>query len=292
MNVRMPPPASAVDFPVCPVNGIHTWVMDAAWHCRKMGLNAAEAVRLIHTHDGSLRRNLQPREAVDAVEKAFSAKLDSSVRFERVPELPTWNAVETARLHREMGTTNQDMIDASPERDLESFHPRGILERLFPDPDGLICIGESAYSFLTAPLRDHSRLRQKQFITPAFMLSTHGETKTGKLSMHAKSNTGPRRFIVCDFDEPAPEQHPSIIMHLTRFRPLTMALSSGGRSLHAWFPTTTSIEDDRLFWRLCIGLGADPALFRNPSQFVRMPNATRDNGNRQSVVFFNPPSQQ
>jgi len=265
--------------------------MDAAWHCRKIGVNAGEAVRLIQSYDGSLRRHLQPREAEDAVEKAYNAKLDPSVKFERPPELPAWNATETARLHRDTKATAQHLIDASPEQDLESFHPRGILERLFPDPAGLLCIGESAFSFLTAPLADHRNLRSKQFITPAFMLATYGETQGGKLSMHAKSNTGPRRFIVCDFDEPPPEQHPAIIMHLAKFRPLTMALSSGGKGFHAWFPTTTSIEDDRLFWRLCIGLGADPALFRNHSQFVRMPNGTRDNGNRQSVVYLNPEAQ-
>jgi hypothetical protein len=274
--------------PPPPIDGIHTWLMDAAWHCRKTGIDAGEAVRFIQSHDGTLRRHLQPREAADAVERAYSAKLDPSVRFERIPELPEWNAKETARLYQESGTTVQDLIDASPEEDLESFHPRGILERLFPDPIGLVCIGESAYSFLTAPLKDHRRLREKQFITPAFMLATHGETQSGKLSMHAKSNTGPRRFIVCDFDSPPPEQHPAIIAHLDKFRPLTMALSSGGKSLHAWFPTTASIEDDRLFWRLCIGLGADPALFRNHSQFVRMPNGTRDNGNRQPVIYLNP----
>ena len=276
------------DFPLPPANGIHTWVMDYAWHCRKIGINAGEAVKLIQSYDGSLRRHLKPREAADAVEKAYSAKLDPSVRFERPPELPSWNSAETARLHRDMSTTVDSLIDSSPEQDLESFHPRGILERLFPDPDGLVCIGESAFTFLTAPLRDHRHLMGKQFITPAFMLATYGETQDGKLSMHAKSNTGPRRFIVCDFDEPAPEQHPAIIMHLAKFRPLVMALSSGNKSLHAWFPTTTSIEDDRLFWRLCIGLGADPALFRNHSQFVRLPNGTRDNGNRQAVVYFNP----
>lgn len=275
------------EFPQPPINGIHAWTLEAAWYYRKMGINAGEAVRLIQAFDGTMRRHLQPREAADAVEKAYNAKLDPSVRFDRPPELPSWNSTETARLHRETKTTLQDLIDASPEQDLDSFHPRGIIERLFPDPDGLVCIGESAFKFLTAPLKDHRHLRQKQFITPAFMLATHGETQGGKLSMHAKSNTGPRRFIVCDFDEPAPEQHPAIITHLSKFRPLTMALSSGGKSLHAWFPTTASIEDDRLFWRLCIGLGADPALFRNHSQFVRMPNGTRDNGKRQSVVYLN-----
>jgi hypothetical protein len=213
--------------------------------------------------------------------------MDPSIKFERPPELPPWNQKETARI-AESGITIEDMTRESPDTDPASYHPHGILQRLFPDPAGLLCVGESAYRFLTAPLEDHKYLRQKQFITPAYMLSVFGETHEGRKSMHCKANTGPRRYIVCDFDSPPPAHHPAIIMHLAKFRPLTLALSSGGKSLHAWFPTTKSIEDDRLFWRLCIGLGADPALFRNHSQFVRMPNGTRDNGNRQTVVYFNP----
>ena len=109
--------------------------------------------------------------------------------------------------------------------------------------------------------------------------------------MHAKSNTGPRRFIVCDFDEPSPEQHPAIIMHLSKFRPLTMALSSGGKGLHAWFPTTTSIEDDRLFWRLCIGLGADPACsaITHNSSACRTEHATTASASPSYISTSTPP---
>jgi hypothetical protein len=274
--------------PPPPIDGIHTWLMSAAWHCRKSGVDTGEAVRFIQSHEGTLRRHLQPREAADAVERAYSAKLDSSIKFERIPELPEWNSRETARLYQEAGTTVQDLIDASPVQNPASIDPREILEQLFPDPAGLLCIGESKYKFLTASLKEHDRLDEKQFVTPAFMSAIHGETLEGKLSMHSKANTGERRFIVCDFDSPPPEEHAAIIAHLDGFRPLTMALSSGGKSLHAWFPVTGSIEDDRLFWRLCIALGADPALFRNHSQFVRLPNGTRDNGKPQSVIYLNP----
>jgi hypothetical protein len=106
--------------------------------------------------------------------------------------------------------------------------------------------------------------------------------------MHTKMNTGSRRFIVCDFDVPPPEQHPAIIHHLAKFRPLSLVVSSGGKGLHAWFPVTGSEQDDRLFWRICIGLGADPALYRNRSQFVRFPNGIRGNGKRQAVIYFDP----
>ena len=36
-----------------------------------------------------------------------------------------------------------------------------------------------------------------------------------------------------------------------------------------------------------VSLGADRATWTR-SQFVRMPDGTRDNGNRQAVYFFNP----
>jgi hypothetical protein len=41
------------------------------------------------------------------------------------------------------------------------------------------------------------------------------------------------------------------------------------------------------FMRYAVMLGADRATWTR-SQFVRMPDGTRDNGNRQTVYFFNP----
>lgn len=275
-------------FPQPPRDGINDWLMKAAWHCRKSGMDAGEAARHLQSYDGTLRRQLRKKEVERAIERVYAAKLDASIKFERIPELPEWNSKETARLYRENGTTVQDLVDASPVSSPASIDPREILEQLFPDPAGLLCIGESKYKFLTATLKEHDRLNEKQFVTPAYMSAIYGETLEGKLSMHSKANTGERRFIVCDFDSPPPEEHAAIIAHLDSFRSLAMALSSGGKSLHAWFPTTASIEDDRLFWRLCIALGADPVLFRNHSQFVRMPNGRRDNGKPQSVIYFNP----
>ena len=63
-----------------------------------------------------------------------------------------------------------------------------------------------------------------------------------------------------------------------------MALSSGGKSLHAWFWIEADEEED--FWKAAIPMGADPALMRNRSSFVRIPFGTRENGNRQNVIYF------
>ena len=276
-----------VDFPKPPTNGIHNWVIAAAWHCRRTKVDPVEAVRIIQSHDGTLRRHLQPREATDAVEKVYSAKLDPSIRLSKRIELPVWNAEETQRIYRESGTAVEDLLLLSPEFDPPEILTRTILEVLFPDPDGLLCIGKSAYQFRTSPLREHDQLFQQSFIVPAYMTAATGTTQAGKESAHTKSNTGARRYIVCDFDEPPPDEHPAIIIHLANCRPLTMVISSGGKSLHAWFPVSVSANDDRLFWRLCVALGADAALMRNHSQFVRLPNGHRDNGKKQHCVYLN-----
>ena len=275
-------------FPDPPTDGIHFWAIEAAHWCRREGMTPGEAVERIQSYDGNLRRHLQPREAADAVERAYATKVDKSVRMERKVELPPWNSVETARISDQNGTAVVDLTVLSPVSDPQMILPQEILTALFPDPEGLLCVGRSAYDFQTSPLLDHKDLWCSQFVVPAYMIAPTGITQDGKTSAHCKANTGTRRYIVCDFDSPPPAEHPAIIEHLAKFRPLALALSSGGKSLHAWFPVTENANDDRLFWRLCIALGADPALYRNPSQFVRMPNGTRNNGKRQHCIYFNP----
>ncbi|MFM7182995.1 MAG: hypothetical protein ACKO2G_16245, partial [Verrucomicrobiales bacterium] len=158
---------------------------------------------------------------------------------------------------------------------------------LFPDAGALLCIGKDARNFRTATIEEHGReaMASAALIVPCYMTAREGVTQDGKPSAHAKSNTGERRFIVCDFDEPKPEDHPRIIRHLAKFRQLVCVVSSGGKSLHAWFPALGE-EADETFWKLAIFLGADPALMRNRSSFVRMPGGLRDNGNRQVVHYF------
>ena len=46
--------------------------------------------------------------------------------------------------------------------------------------------------------------------------------------------------------------------------------------------------DDDHFWHAAVLLGADVRIYKNKSQLVRLPNGTRDNGERQEVLFINP----
>jgi hypothetical protein len=145
------------------------------------------------------------------------------------------------------------------------------------------------------------------------MVAVTGVTKAGKESRHSLSNTGPRRFlgVECDFsicardgktETPlAPlirtlanqgitvaDMCASILMHLAHLGPLTCATYSGGKSYHGSFFVEGETEDKIMrFFRYAVSLGADPLTWTK-SQFVRMPDGMRDNGNRQTVYFYSP----
>jgi hypothetical protein len=65
-------------FPEPPANGIHTWLMQAAWWCRIHDMTEAATAAKLQGYDGTLRRRLQPTEAVDAAAKVFSVARDNS----------------------------------------------------------------------------------------------------------------------------------------------------------------------------------------------------------------------
>jgi hypothetical protein len=133
-------------------------------------------------------------------------------------------------------------------------------------------------------------------------------TQQGKLSAHALSNTGPRRFLIVEFDFDASNSDEearllerlaadgrdvrdlcaALLLHLAEKAPLALAVHSGGKSLHGWFYCAGVPEQTvcRTF-RYAVSLGADSANW-TPSQFARMPDGLRENGRRQTVYFFNP----
>jgi hypothetical protein len=116
----------------------------------------------------------------------------------------------------------------------------------------------------------------------------HGLTQEGKQSAHALSITGPRRFLVVEFDQGHVDEHAALLLHLAEFAPLTMAVHSGGKSIHGWFARQDrSGSLLRRFMRYAVSLGADHATWCK-SQFVRMPDGLRANGRRQTVLYFDP----
>ncbi|MGO9608368.1 MAG: hypothetical protein ACLPT4_01890 [Verrucomicrobiia bacterium] len=166
-------------------------------------------------------------------------------------------------------------------------HTEQIVDRLFP-ADCLLCCGKSNNLFDTRPRSGwRGELDKLQLIVPSPMTMPTGLTKEGKKSAHALSNTGPRRFLICEFDSGTTDEHAALLIHLAGYAPMVCALHSGGKSLHGWFYVEGQPEDRVLkFFRYAVSLGADPQLWTR-SQFVRMPDGLRENGKRQTVFFLN-----
>ena len=202
----------------------------------------------------------------------------------------TWPEVnQTARREIAKACGLVDLWEASPVR-IETTDNRTeeIADTLFPD-NPLLCCGKSNSVFDTRPREDwRGELSELQLIVPSPMSAVDGVTKDGKPSRHTLSNTGPRRFLVVEFDTGTTDEHAALLLHLASGAPLVLAVHSGGKSLHGWFYCTGQPEDRlRRFMEYAASIGADPATWTR-SQFVRMPDGTRDNGNRQTVYFFNP----
>jgi hypothetical protein len=267
-----------------PTHGIHTFFLpSAARKCRIAGMSAEETAHRL----ASLvyRRNVPESEIRAAVNLVFETELAKGTSAPKAKPLE-WQKKATDKIHAEMPTTEQDLIDISDTHP-KDIDQRALLECLFPANGALVCIGTAFNRFITAPLAEHENLSHGQFIIPAYMTARQGITTEGKPSCRALSNTGERRFIVLDFDSPPPEHHASIIRWLMGTRAPVLVIKSGGKSLHAWYGTEGQ-ERDAKFWHLAIMAGADPAIQRNRGQAVRLPMGTRDNGNVQGVLYFNP----
>jgi hypothetical protein len=132
------------------------------------------------------------------------------------------------------------------------------------------------------------RMADLQVIVPNPMTQRIGLTQEGRESEHTLSNTGPRRFLVIEFDSGSIDDHAALLIHLIGRAPMVLGVHSGGKSLHGWFYCADQPEEPwRQFMNCAVSLGADPATWTR-SQFVRMPDGIRENGKRQGVYWFNP----
>ena len=229
----------------------------------------------------------------------------SSSRIVARPLNPNFPLIDTVVA---TGNGLVDMWEASPVR-LDSNAPRTdeIIDILFPG-NPLLCCGWNRHHFDTRPRNHWYKLDDLQFIVPNPMTARRGPTKARKISAHALSITGERRFLIVEFDFDAsrsPEEArlltklrregrderdlcAALLLHLAEIAPLVLAVYSGGISLHGWFYCDGQAEQTlRRFMQHAVELGADKAGWI-PSQFSRMPDGLRSGSTRQTVYFFNP----
>jgi hypothetical protein len=202
-----------------------------------------------------------------------------------------WPKVNTEQ-RQAVIATNYGLVDlweVSPVL-VEHSEPKTeeIIDALFPG-DPLLCAGRCDTDFATRSRNEwRGELRAMRLIVPSPMTARSGLTQDGKESAHALSITGPRRFLVIEQDNGSIDEQAAVLLHLAERAPLALAVHSGNKSIHGWFYCAGQPEENLLrFMRHAVTLGADRATWTR-SQFVRMPDAPRDNGKRQAVYFFNP----
>lgn len=282
----------------CPASGegVHTWLFHAACRFVEAGWSDEDAepeIEALMTRDPN-----PPSEIMDALRSA---------RGERRRSTPRWSPVNPKAIIEAVknGLTLSELVSRSPEPIQFGAQSRTelFIDTLFPG-NPLLCVGKTSSQFST-DTREEFRgcLRMNSLIVPSPMSSQKGRTKRGKLSFHTESNTGPRRFLIVEFDRGTLDQQAALLWHLARFAPLALGVFSGGKSAHGWFFCQGQPEDKlRRFFDYAVSLGADPRTWLR-SQFVRMPDGKRVDGktsdalklagienvprSRQAVLYFN-----
>jgi hypothetical protein len=271
--------------------GVHLWLFKVARQLHAH-LPANDIVRLLEERLQTCGRNVPRREIVDAVRNALSCAWQpgnsSSQPTNRVA--PKWPSLDRDRRDAiiRAGGSLVALWDASPVQ-IDTNKPRTeeILDHLFGEND-LLCCGRTQADFETrSRFAWRGELGQLQFLVPSPMSAMAGLTKDGRESAHALSNTGPRRFLVTEFDSGTADEQAALLIHLAGYAPLVCVVHSGGKSLHGWFLVAGQPDDKVLrFFKYALSLGADPATWCR-SQFVRIPDGIRENGRRQTVFFLN-----
>jgi hypothetical protein len=277
-----PPPAGA---------GFHRWQYCVARQSHAH-MPAPQIISMIEERAAHCGRHVPKSEIVAAVTNSISTAWTRKGTVSATTKAPpAWPAVNTAKRAEiiKNGLRLADLWEASPVRlDSNEPHTEQIIDEIFP-ADALLCCGTSPKEFETKPREAwRGTLTRQSFIVPSPMSALTGLTKDGRESARTLSNVAPRRFLVVEFDTGTIDEHAAIVWHLAQFAPLTLAVHSGGKSLHAWFFAAGQPEEKvRKFFRFACSLGADPATW-SPCQLVRMPDGTRDNGAWQACYYYNP----
>ena len=269
--------------------GVHDWLFRVARQLHAH-LPAVEIVALLESRVQNCGRHVSRKEIEDAVKNSIPCAwqpMGNAAPVQSAAKWPKVNQEQRDAILRDGGGLADLWELSKPRIEDNGQHTETIIDQLFPG-DALLCCGQSSQEFDTRPREAwRGELSALQLIVPSPMSAVTGTTKDGKESKHALDNTGARRFLICEFDTGTPDEHAALLLHLGTFAPLVCAVHSGGKSLHGWFfvagQSDTKIEK---FFRYAVSLGADRATWTR-SQFVRMPDGTRDNGERQTVFYTN-----
>jgi hypothetical protein len=269
--------------------GIHSWLFRVARQLHAH-LPAGEIVDLIGSRVANCGRAVSRAEIISAVQNSLPCAWQPNGNAAPVQSAAKWpwvNQEQREAAIRDNGGLADLWEQSRPRIEDNAQHTEEIIDRLFPG-NPLLCCGKSN-SVFDSKRRDDWRgeMSTLAFIVPSPMSAVTGTTKDGKASKHTLANTGARRFLICEFDTGTPDEHAALLLHLGTFAPLVCVVHSGNKSLHGWFyvHSQPDVKVEK-FFRYAVSLGADRATWTR-SQFVRIPDGTRDNGSHQTAFFLN-----
>lgn len=289
----------------CPQSGhgVHYWLPGAARRLRNAGHDGSAVFAELKNAVANCGRNVPDIEIQNAVNLVFTTETTGKSRRRynvgKLTEQKTYSRsvvpkikVDEKRKQQitQSGHSLDDLIGMSPIFFSSSYSPKpeDYLKELF-DEDEYICVAtngpESAKTKTFSQWWGH--LSGCQLIVPSPMTAPTGKNKQGKITARSLSNTGKRRHIVIESDINSADEQAAILLHLDKFAPLVMAVSSGGKSIHGWFYFEGHDHYARKFMAYAQSLGADGATLIK-CQLVRMPAGTRGDGTKQKVLYFNP----
>ena len=232
-------------------------------------------------------RSVPDREIQAAIEFAYSGT-GSPLNFGR--KALSWPEPSAALIAKTLATTPPAFADAGTD----GPGADQVLAALF-EPGELVCTGRNTERAMVRPIEDTvADADWLQFIVVNPMRDREAPNYQGKLAARCQNNTGLRRHLVAEFDNPAlsKEQQARLSTKLGQLAPLVLVVDSGGKSLHAWFRVDHLSRQDqvRFFCVACL-LGADATRW-DVCGWLRMPGGLRvvDGvpATRQRILHFEP----
>lgn len=277
-------------FPAPPVNGINAWVFEMALTCRRKGLSLERAEQIIRNYEPDLRRPFK----YDEVERALRKVYSQSKTRPSQPRTPKWSAYDPVAASQVVAISEVRTLAELKSRSAPIPDGSGVdyfIDCLFPGNPLLCAAKEDGSDFLTFR-REEARndLDDATFIVPSPMSAPHGMKVDGSgMSAHTLDNTGPRKYLVVEFDQGENLDHQAaVIGHLMGYAPLSCVSFSGSKSLHAFFHVEKHSQREVIrFFKYAVKLGADDQMWTR-CQFARLPGGWNYKTSAlQEVYYFN-----
>jgi hypothetical protein len=226
-------------------------------------------------------RDIEEREYDDAIRNARGSKSGAPT-----PPFPAVNSRLVLDIVSRGGSLSS-LAASSPVPDPHLLSTSDVIDRLFAPAD-LICFGDVNRHAVTQT-REWFRGKESAypFVVPNPMLALTGLTKDGRPSARCLSNSSITRHQVVEFDLGTFDEQAALLLEIASYgAPLRMVVYSGSKSYHGWYDINGLNAAGLVgLRRYAAALGCDTATF-TACQLVRTPNALRDNGKIQKLIYL------